>query len=91
MITGSVCHEYRWSAAGGEVLSLRRLGGLDGHPDSISPDRRHSGSLGWHIEGAGMAWAKKLLERRPGLRPDARREWQEVKIMRLSIRTVSKR
>jgi len=44
-----------------KVLSLRRLGGLDGHPDLNIPGiEANSGSLGMGIsKGRGMAWAKK--------------------------------
>ena len=43
------------------LLSLRRLGGLDGHPDLNIPGiEANSGSLGMGIsKGRGMAWAKK--------------------------------
>ncbi len=44
-----------------KLLSLRRLGGLDGHPDLNLPGiEANSGSLGMGIsKGRGMAWAKK--------------------------------
>ena len=44
---------------------LRRLGGLDGHPDLGVPGiEANSGSLGMGIsKGRGMAWAKKRLRR----------------------------
>lgn len=44
-----------------KILSLRRLGGLDGHPDLNIPGiEANSGSLGMGIsKGRGMAWAKK--------------------------------
>lgn len=43
------------------LLRLRRLGGLDGHPDLNIPGiEANSGSLGMGIsKGRGMAWAKK--------------------------------
>jgi transketolase len=46
-------------------LKLRRLGGLDGHPDVGVPGiEANSGSLGMGIsKGRGMAWAKRLLGR----------------------------
>lgn len=44
-----------------KLLSLRRLGGLDGHPDLNLPGiEANSGSLGMGIsKGRGMAWSKK--------------------------------
>jgi transketolase len=47
------------------LLRLRRLGGLDGHPDvSIPGIEANSGSLGMGIsKGRGMAWAKRRLGR----------------------------
>lgn len=44
-----------------DVLKLRRLGGLDGHPDvKIKGIESNSGSLGMGISKArGMAWAKR--------------------------------
>ena len=44
-----------------KILSLRRLGGLDGHPDVLIPGiEANSGSLGMGIsKGRGMAWAKR--------------------------------
>jgi len=47
-------------------LRLRRLGGLDGHPDVGVPGiEANSGSLGMGIsKGRGMAWAKRHLGRR---------------------------
>jgi transketolase len=44
-----------------KLLKLRRLGGLDGHPDLNIPGiEANSGSLGMGIsKGRGMAWAKK--------------------------------
>jgi transketolase len=47
------------------LLKLRRLGGLDGHPDvSIAGIEANSGSLGMGIsKGRGIAWAKRLLGR----------------------------
>ena len=46
-----------------KLLKLRRLGGLDGHPDVGIPGiEANSGSLGMGIsKGRGMAWAKKYL------------------------------
>lgn len=46
-----------------KLLKLRRLGGLDGHPDLNIPGvEANSGSLGMGIsKGRGMAWAKKCL------------------------------
>jgi transketolase len=48
-----------------QLLKLRRLGGLDGHPDvGISGIEANSGSLGMGIsKGKGMAWAKRRLGR----------------------------
>ena len=45
-----------------KLLQLRRLGGLDGHPDIRIPGiEANSGSLGMGIsKGRGMAWAKRL-------------------------------
>ncbi len=45
------------------LLMLRRLGGLDGHPDVGVPGiEANSGSLGMGIsKGRGMAWAKRFL------------------------------
>jgi transketolase len=47
------------------LLRLRRLGGLDGHPDVGVPGiEANSGSLGMGIsKGRGMAWAKQFLGR----------------------------
>jgi transketolase len=47
------------------LLQLRRLGGLDGHPDVGVPGiEANSGSLGMGIsKGRGMAWAKRFLGR----------------------------
>jgi transketolase len=47
-------------------LRLRRLGGLDGHPDVGVPGiEANSGSLGMGIsKGRGIAWAKRRLGRR---------------------------
>ena len=47
------------------LLRLRRLGGLDGHPDLGIPGiEANSGSLGMGIsKGRGMAWAKRHLGR----------------------------
>src|SRR6185369_4719106 len=47
------------------LLKLRRLGGLDGHPDVGVPGiEANSGSLGMGIsKGRGMAWAKRFLHR----------------------------
>ncbi len=48
-----------------KLLRLRRLGGLDGHPDVGVPGiEANSGSLGMGIsKGRGMAWAKHFLGR----------------------------
>ena len=48
-----------------KLLSLRRLGGLDGHPDVGVPGiEANSGSLGMGIsKGRGIAWAKRFLGR----------------------------
>jgi transketolase len=45
------------------LLRLRRLGGLDGHPDVGVPGiEANSGSLGMGIsKGRGIAWAKRFL------------------------------
>jgi transketolase len=47
------------------LLRLRRLGGLDGHPDVRVPGiEANSGSLGMGIsKGRGMAWAKRFYGR----------------------------
>jgi transketolase len=47
------------------LLRLRRLGGLDGHPDVGIPGiEANSGSLGMGIsKGRGMAWAKRFRGR----------------------------
>jgi transketolase len=47
------------------LLRLRRLGGLDGHPDVGTPGiEANSGSLGMGLsKGRGMAWAKTFLGR----------------------------
>ncbi len=47
------------------LLRLRRLGGLDGHPDVGVPGiEANSGSLGMGLsKGRGMAWAKRFLGR----------------------------
>src|SRR6187399_1082373 len=47
------------------LLRLRRLGGLDGHPDIGVPGiEANSGSLGMGIsKGRGIAWAKRHLGR----------------------------
>ncbi len=47
------------------LLRLRRLGGLDGHPDVGVPGiEANSGSLGMGIsKGRGIAWAKRFLGR----------------------------
>lgn len=47
-----------------KYLKLRRLGGLDGHPDIGCPGiEANSGSLGMGIsKGRGLAWAKRRLE-----------------------------
>src|SRR6266480_1918037 len=48
-----------------KLLALRRLGGLDGHPDVHTPGiEANSGSLGMGIsKGRGIAWAKWNLGR----------------------------
>ena len=48
-----------------KLLRLRRLGGLDGHPDvGTAGIEANSGSLGMGIsKGRGMAWAKRFLGR----------------------------
>lgn len=48
-----------------QFLSLRRCGGLDGHPDvGVCGVEANSGSLGMGLsKGRGMAWAKKRLGR----------------------------
>jgi transketolase len=47
------------------LLRLRRLGGLDGHPDVGVPGiEANSGSLGMGLsKGRGLAWAKRYLDR----------------------------
>jgi transketolase len=47
------------------LLRLRRLGGLDGHPDVGVPGiEANSGSLGMGLsKGRGVAWAKRFLGR----------------------------
>ncbi len=47
------------------LMRLRRLGGLDGHPDVGVPGiEANSGSLGMGIsKGRGLAWAKRFLGR----------------------------
>jgi transketolase len=47
------------------LLHLRRLGGLDGHPDIGVPGiEANSGSLGMGLsKGRGMAWGKRFLGR----------------------------
>ena len=47
------------------LLRLRRLGGLDGHPDVGVPGiEANTGSLGMGIsKGRGIAWAKRHLGR----------------------------
>jgi transketolase len=47
------------------LLRLRRLGGLDGHPEVGVPGiEANSGSLGMGLsKGRGMAWAKRFLGR----------------------------
>ena len=49
-----------------KLLKLRRLGGLDGHPDvSIPGIETNTGSLGMGISKAkGFLWAKKYLKKR---------------------------
>ena len=46
-----------------KLLRLRRLGGLDGHPNLGTPGiEANSGSLGMGVsKGRGMAWAKRKL------------------------------
>ncbi|HEY8776006.1 MAG TPA: transketolase C-terminal domain-containing protein [Gaiellaceae bacterium] len=48
------------------LLKLRRLGGLDGHPDVGIPGiEANSGSLGMGLsKGRGLAWGKRFLGRR---------------------------
>src|SRR5262245_26773411 len=48
------------------LMRLRRLGGLDGHPDVGVPGiEANSGSLGMGLsKGRGIAWAKRRLGRR---------------------------
>jgi transketolase len=48
-----------------KLLRLRRLGGLDGHPDvGVHGIEANSGSLGMGIsKGRGIAWAKSFLGR----------------------------
>jgi transketolase len=48
-----------------QLVRLRRLGGLDGHPDvGVAGIEANSGSLGMGIsKGRGIAWAKRLLGR----------------------------
>jgi transketolase len=57
-----------------KILNLRRLGGLDGHPDVKIPGvEANSGSLGMGISKArGMAIAKHLKETRADLCVDWR-------------------
>lgn len=52
--------------SGEKLMKLRRIGGLDGHPDVGCPGvEANSGSLGMGIsKGRGMAWAKTYLGRR---------------------------
>jgi transketolase len=47
------------------LMRLRRLGGLDGHPDVAVPGiEANSGSLGMGIsKGRGIAWSKRFLDR----------------------------
>lgn len=49
-----------------KILKLRRLGGLDGHPDvSIPGIETNTGSLGMGISKAkGFLWAKKYLKKK---------------------------
>jgi transketolase len=49
----------------GRLLRLRRLGGLDGHPDVGIPGiEANSGSLGMGLsKGRGLAWGKSFLGR----------------------------
>ncbi len=48
-----------------KIVKLRRLGGLDGHPDvGVTGIEANSGSLGMGIsKGRGIAWAKRALRR----------------------------
>jgi transketolase len=48
-----------------KFLMLRRLGGLDGHPDvGVAGIEANSGSLGMGIsKGKGLAWARRLSKR----------------------------
>src|SRR5204863_4972071 len=48
-----------------QLLRLRRLGGLHGHPDvGVRGIEANSGSLGMGIsKGRGIAWSKRLLGR----------------------------
>lgn len=48
-----------------KLLKLRRLGGLDGHPDTGTAGiESNSGSLGMGMsKGRGMAWSKRFLGR----------------------------
>jgi transketolase len=48
-----------------KFLMLRRLGGLDGHPDvGVTGIEANSGSLGMGIsKGKGLAWARRLSKR----------------------------
>jgi transketolase len=49
-----------------KILNLRRLGGLDGHPDvSIPGIESNTGSLGMGIsKGKGYLWAKRYLKKK---------------------------
>ena len=49
-----------------DILKLRRLGGLDGHPDvNINGVEANTGSLGMGISKAkGMSWAKNYLQKK---------------------------
>ena len=53
------------SSPGERLARLRRLGGLDGHPDvGITGIEANSGSLGMGIsKGRGIAWGKRLAGR----------------------------
>lgn len=56
-----------------KLLKLRRLGGLDGHPDIHNTGcEANTGSLGMGVgKGRGMAWAKRLKGLGgPGFRDD---------------------
>lgn len=58
----SVLYAKGWLAED-KLVNLRRISGLEGHPDISTPGiEANSGSLGMGIsKGRGMAWAKKHL------------------------------